>query len=155
MAEIESISHSGIEGPDSMAVHDFYTNILGGTPVQAASGAYEGPRGGSAHPCEVIGDYLFVVFPDRAGRELPPTDQLRGGTDGDPRHAFQVSRERFDAVMEWLRENDVRFEGPVTHPERGPLGQSIYFTDRGHNWFEVCWRRDTAVKWAPVPVSQG
>lgn len=155
MAQIESISHSGIEGPDSMAVHDFYINILGGTAVETASGSYEGNRGGNAHPCEVIGDYLFVVFPDRTHSEPPPADQLRGGYESEPRHAFQVSRDRFDEVMSWLLDNDVAFEGPLTHPERGPLGQSIYFKDGGHNWFEICWRRDTDVKWSPVPVSQG
>src|SRR5581483_9864991 len=116
MAEVESISHSGIEGPDSRAIELFYEEVLGGARMETCSRSYEGNRGGDPHPCGVIGDYVFVIFPDRSG---------------------------------------VPFEGPVVHPDRGPLGESIYFRDAGGNYFEVCWRRDAGIQYAPVPVSQG
>ena len=31
MADIESISHSGMVAPDTLAVHQFYVDVLGGT----------------------------------------------------------------------------------------------------------------------------
>ncbi len=156
MAEVESISHSGIEGPDSRAVLKFYEEVLGGSRVETVSGSYEGSRGGNPHPCGVVGDYLFVIFPDRSkGGQRPLPEQVRGGTDEDVRHGFMVSRDRFDEFVARLREQGVAFEGPVTHPERGPLGQSLYFTDAGGNFFEVCWRRDEDADYAPVPVTQG
>jgi len=155
MAEIESISHSGIEGPDSRAVLNFYRDVMGGSAMQTVSGSYDGGRGGSPHPCGIIGDYLFVIFPERTDAEQPPEEQLRGGVDRDVRHGFMIGRNRFDAFVERLREQGVPFEGPVTHPEHGPFGQSLYFKDAGGNFFEVCWRRDEDVEYAPVPVSQG
>jgi len=155
-SEVESISHSGIEGPDSRAIEDFYENVLGGTRAEVCSRSYDGSRGGNPHPCGLIGDYLFVIFPIRSDdTPLPPEDQLLGGTECNPRHAFSVSQERFEQVLEHLRNAGIPFEGPVTHPEKGPLGQSVYFKDAGGNFFEVCWRRDVDVPYAPVPVSQG
>jgi len=32
IAEVESISHSEIEGPDSRAIQEFYEKVLGGSP---------------------------------------------------------------------------------------------------------------------------
>lgn len=156
MAEVESISHSGIEGPDSRAILAFYEQVLGGSRVETVSGSYEGARGGNPHPCGIVGDYLFVIFPDRSkGEQAETPDVLRGGTEEDVRHGFTVSRERFDALLARLQEQEVPFDGPVTHPEHGPLGQSIYFKDAGGNFFEVCWRRDEDAEYAPVPVTQG
>jgi hypothetical protein len=155
MAEVESISHSGIEGPDSRAIGEFYTTVLGGKCVELSSDPYQGSRGGNPHPCAIIGDYIFVIFPDRNGNPPEPGDRLRGGVARDVRHGFSVSREHFDEVVQQLRENGVAFEGPISHPERGPLGQSIYFRDVGGNFFEVCWRRDADVAYAAVPVTQG
>ena len=156
MAEVESISHSGIEGPDSRAILQFYEETLGGSPVETVSRSYEGSRGGDPHPCGIVGDYLFVIFPDRSeGGQMPPFDQLHGGTEEDVRHGFMVSRDRFDVFVAHLRDQGVPFEGPVTHPEHGPIGQSVYIKDAGGNFFEVCWRRDEDVAYAPVPVTQG
>ncbi|SRR5581483_56900 len=155
MAEVESISHSGIEGPDSRAIELFYEEVLGGARMETCSRSYEGNRGGDPHPCGVIGDYVFVIFPDRSGKPKFDDGRIRGGIDGDVRHAFSVSRERFGEIQQRLTERGVPFEGPVVHPERGPLGESIYFRDAGGNYFEVCWRRDAGIQYAPVPVSQG
>lgn len=155
ISEVESISHSGIEGPDSRAIEDFYERVLGGTRAEVCSRSYEGSRGGNPHPCGLIGDYLFVIFPIRDGTPLPPERQLRGGIECNPRHAFSVPRERFEQVLQHLKDSGTPFEGPVTHPEAGPLGQSVYFKDAGGNFFEICWRRDTNAGYAPVPVSQG
>ena len=155
MAEVESISHSGIEGPDSRAIEEFYQQVLGGRCVEMSSDGYAGNHGGNPHPCGIVGDYLFVIFPDRAGNPPEPGDQLRGGISRDARHGFSVPRARFDETIQRLRDQGVPFEGPITHPEHGPLGQSVYFRDAGGNFFEVCWRRDADVAYAPVPVTQG
>jgi hypothetical protein len=154
-SEVESISHSGIEGPDSRAMEEFYEKVFGGARAEVCSRSYEGPRGGNPHPCGLVGDYLFVIFPIRDGTRLPSDDQLRGGTEGNPRHAFSLPRERFEQALEHLKRLKIPFEGPVTHPEAGPLGQSVYFKDVGGNFYEICWRRDLDVSYAPVPVSQG
>ena len=42
IAEVESISHSGIEGSDSRAIEDFYEKVLGGTRAEVCSRSYEG-----------------------------------------------------------------------------------------------------------------
>ena len=151
MADIESISHSGMVAPDTLAVHQFYVDVLGGTCAETVSRSYEANRGGNAHPCGIVGDYLFVTFPRR--RDLPPPDQLRGGEESF-RHAFAVSRAQFGEIQEQLRSKGVPFEGPVAHPEKGPLGESIYFRDAGGNFFEVCWRRDEDRTYNPVLLAE-
>jgi Glyoxalase/Bleomycin resistance protein/Dioxygenase superfamily len=147
MAEVESISHSGMVAPDSRAVHDWYEEVLGGKWMETVSRNYEGTRGANAHSCGIVADYLYVTFP--RPRDVDPPDVLRGGDDSF-RHAYSVSQERFEAAMQWLLDHDVPFEGPVTHPERGPIGQSIYFRDNGGNYLEICWRRDQGKKFNPV-----
>ncbi len=151
MADIESISHSGMVAPDTRAVHEFYEDVLGGRRGETVSRSYEGTRGGQAHPCGIVGDYLFVTFPRR--RDLPGPQTLRGGDDSF-RHAFAVSRARFADLQQHLLDNDVPFEGPVAHPEQGPLGESIYFRDAGGNFFEVCWRRDEDRQYTPVRLAE-
>ncbi|MPZ13033.1 MAG: hypothetical protein GEU73_01170 [Chloroflexi bacterium] len=151
MADIESISHSGMVAPDSRAVHTFYETVLSGVREETVSRSYEGTRGGNAHSCGILGDYVFVTFPRR--RDVAPLEQLRGGEDSF-RHGFAVSRTRFDEITQRLQEQGVPFEGPLVHPERGPLGESIYFRDPGGNYFEVCWRRDEDVQYNPVRVAE-
>lgn len=147
MAEVESISHSGMVAPDSRAVHDWYEEVLGGKWMETVSRNYEGTRGANAHSCGIIADYLYVTFP--RDRDVDSSDVLRGGDDSF-RHAYAVSRDRFEGATQWLLDHDVPFEGPVTHPERGPIGQSIYFRDNGGNYLEICWRRDVGKKFNPV-----
>jgi catechol 2,3-dioxygenase-like lactoylglutathione lyase family enzyme len=138
MADIESISHSGMVAPDTRAVHEFYEEVLGAKRGEMVSRCYEGTRGGNAHPCGIVGDYLFV---------------LRGGEDSF-RHAFSVSQTRFAELQDYLRVNEIDFEGPVSHPEKGPLGESIYFRDAGGNFFEVCWRRDEDRQYNAVRLAE-
>ena len=71
---------------------------------------------------------------------MPPEEQLHG-TAGY-RHGFRLSRDAFGQLIERLQLHEVAFEGPVTHPDASPLGQSVYFKDPGGNFYEVCWRRD-------------
>jgi hypothetical protein len=78
---------------------------------------------------------------------------LRGGEDSF-RHAFAVSKTRFAELQDYLRVNEIDFEGPVSHPEKGPLGESIYFRDAGGNFFEVCWRRDEDRQYSPVRLAE-
>lgn len=151
MADIESISHSGMVAPDTRAVHDFYEAVLGGKRGETVNRSYEGTRGGNAHPCSLVGDYLYVTFPRR--RKLPGPEVLRGGSDSF-RHAFAVSRVRFAEIQGYLEENGVPFEGPVAHPDRGPIGESIYFRDPGGNFFEVCWRRDEDREYNAVRLAE-
>jgi hypothetical protein len=150
MAEVESISHSGMVATDSRAVHDWYEAVMGGRWAETVSRNYEGTRGANAHSCGMIADYLFVTFP--RPRDVSGPEVLDGGQDSY-RHAWAVSPEHFEAAMQWLRDHDVPFEGPVTHPEVGPLGQSIYFRDPGGNFFEVCWRRDEHRDYHPVVLA--
>ena len=147
MSEVESISHSGMTAPDTWEAQRFYEEVLGGAALETVTRSYRGDRGGEAHPCSTIGDYLFVSFPRL--RDLAPPEQLRGGYE-NCRHGFAVARERFDEALRELEAHGVSYEGPVTHPEAGPIGQSIYFRDPGGNFFELCWRRDEDVAYNPV-----
>jgi catechol-2,3-dioxygenase len=65
-----------------------------------------------------------------------------------------VSRARFAEIQDRARAEGIAFEGPVTHPENGPLGESIYFTDPGGNFMEVCWRRDEDAIYNPMMVGE-
>jgi catechol 2,3-dioxygenase-like lactoylglutathione lyase family enzyme len=140
MAEIEGLDHTGRSCPDVREGEAFYVNMLGARHCNTVSSATEDVRAGrgAPHPCNVLAGYLFVLFPH--AKHLPMPDTLRG-EDGS-RIAFAVSRRRFDEIVERAQENGLVFEGPVTHPEQGPFGESIYFTDPGGNFMEICWRRD-------------
>lgn len=130
MAEVEFISHSGIYNHDMVETERFYGDFLG-APHTRMSGA---------RTCVVPGGYQLLFFLPEARMPTPDEGTNRG--IAGIRHGFAVSRERFEEIVEEAQEHAVPFEGPVTHPERGPLGQSIYFKDPAGNFLEVCWRRD-------------
>src|SRR6266508_175286 len=140
MAEIEGLDHTGRSVPDVRIGEDFYVKVLGAQHCNTISSATEDVRAGrgAPHPCNVLAGYLFVLFPH--AKHLPLPDTLKG-EDGS-RIAFAVSRERFDEIVERAQDSEIPFEGPVMHPEQGPFGESIYFTDPGGNFMEICWRRD-------------
>ncbi len=55
-----------------------------------------------------------------------------------------------------LEENGVSYDGPVTHPESGPFGESVYFRDPTGNFLEVVWRRDEDAPYNEVmPLGHG
>jgi catechol 2,3-dioxygenase-like lactoylglutathione lyase family enzyme len=148
MAEIEGLNHSGLSVPNVREGEDFYERVLGAEHCNRISVSTSDVRLGRSvpHTCNVLGDYLFVLFAHRNNPAMPESPR---GVDG-ARHGFAVSRSRFDEIVERAREEGIAFEGPVTHPEAGPLGQSIYFTDPGGNFMEVCWRRDEEQTYNPV-----
>ncbi len=151
MAEIESISHTGINVVDLKEAEAFYADILGAEITNRVNfNTDDARRGRSVHTSLRMGDWLFAVVLPRGEMPMPPADQHRG-TNGF-RHAFRVSREAFPAVIERLRARGVPFEGPVEHPAHGPLGESIYFKDPGGNFLEVCWRRDEVRTGAALDV---
>ena len=140
MADIEGLNHCGLSVPDVKVGEHFYEVLLGAEHCNRIGTTTSDVRRGrgAPHTCNVLGDYLFVLFPHR--RAVGADGPMRG-VDGS-RHGFAVSRERFDEIVERARDTGIAFEGPVVHPENGPLGESIYFTDPGGNFTEVCWRRD-------------
>jgi catechol-2,3-dioxygenase len=83
---------------------------------------------------------------------MPMPDPARPRGVGGFRHGFRVSRDRFGQLVRRLRDHGITFEGPVQHPERGPLGESVYFQDPGGNFIEVCWRRDEVRSGAALDV---
>ena len=140
MAQAESISHSGINVADLKEAEDFYADIFGARITNRVNfNTDDARRGRSVHTSVVLGDWLFALALPKGQLPMPPDEQLRG-TNGF-RHAFRVGRPDFPKVIERLRARGVPFEGPVAHPEHGPLGESVYFKDPGGNFVEVCWRR--------------
>ncbi len=86
--------------------------------------------------------------------DVPPPDVIRGANR--VRHAFCVPRARFDEIVARLTQANVPAEGPVTHPEHGPFGESIYFRDPTGNFLEVLWRRDENATYNEVqPLGHG
>ncbi|HET9149972.1 MAG TPA: VOC family protein [Alphaproteobacteria bacterium] len=143
MAVVESISHSGICVHDLKAAEDFYCNVLGATVHSRVNfKTQDALRGRSVHTSLTLGDYLFAIMLSEDWMNVPPPEQLRG--ENRVRHAFCVPRERFATLVESLRRHEVPFDGPVTHPERGPFGESVYFRDPTGNFLELVWRRDEA-----------
>ena len=142
MAEMDSISHTGINAVDLKEAEEFYADVLGSQIVNRVNfNTDDARRGRSVHTSIVMGDWLFALMLPRAEMPMPAPDEFHG-TNGF-RHAFHVDRAAFPHVIERLQARGVPFEGPVAHPERGPLGESVYFKDPGGNFVEVCWRRDT------------
>jgi catechol-2,3-dioxygenase len=146
MSEVESLSHSAICVHDLKEAEDFYCNVLGarqGTRINFNT--EDARRGRSVHGAVTLEDYLLALVVAKDFMPMPPADQLRGAHGF--RHAFRVSRERFDKVIEGLKQHNVAFEGPKDHPEQGPFGQSIYFKDPSGNFLEIVWRRDEGEKY--------
>jgi catechol-2,3-dioxygenase len=149
MAEAESISHSGICVHDLKAAEDFYCKVLGATVHSRVNfKTQDALRGRSVHTSLVLDDYLFAVMLTEDWMDMPPEDVTRGANR--VRHAFCVPQARFGEIMERLAANNVTFEGPVSHPEHGPFGESLYFRDPTGNFLEILWRRDEDVEYNEV-----
>jgi catechol-2,3-dioxygenase len=141
VAEIESLSHSAICVHDLKEAEDFYCEILGARQnTRVNFNTDDAVRGRSINGSVILEDYLLALVVSRDFMPMPPAEQHRGAHGF--RHAFYVSRERFDGAVEGLRSRGIPFEGPVDHPEKGPFGQSIYFKDPSGNFLELLWRRD-------------
>ena len=128
MADVESLSHSAICVHDLKEAEKFYCDVLGARPTSRVNFKTEdAQRGRSIHGSVVLEDYLLALMVTRDFMPMPAKDQHRGAHGF--RHAFRVSRSRFEKTVEGLRQHGSPFEGPVEHPESGPFGQSIYFQD--------------------------
>ena len=150
MAEVETLSHSGICVHDLKEAENFYCGILGAELKGAVNFYTEDTLNGrSVHQAYALGDYLFAVALAPDFMPMPPDEQLRGAMG--IRHAFTLPKAQFNGVIESLTAKGVPFEGPVDHPEKGPFGQSIYFKDPSGNFLEILWRRDEDVAYAPIP----
>lgn len=155
MAEVESISHSGICVHDLKEAEDFYCKILGAEVHSRVNfKTQDALRGRSIHTTLTLDDYVFAVMLTEDWMEMPDPSQLRGANR--TRHSFCVPKNRFPKVLDALEASGVPFEGPVSHPEHGPFGESIYFRDPTGNFLEVLWRRDEDVVYNEVqPLGHG
>jgi hypothetical protein len=97
-------------------------------------------RGRSVHGSVILEDYLLALVVPRNFMPMPPEEQHRGAHGF--RHAFRVSRSRFEEITNQLKQRNIVFEGPAEHPEKSPFGASIYFKDPSGNFLEILWRRD-------------
>ncbi len=141
MADVESISHSAICVHDLKEAENFYCNVLGARQGSRVNFKTEDARRGrSIHGTIMLEDYALALMVPRDFMPMPPEEQHRGAHGF--RHAFRVSRSRYEKIMEGLRQHGIPFEGPVDHPENGPFGSSIYFKDPSGNFLEILWRRD-------------
>lgn len=155
MAIVESLSHSGICVHDLKEAEDFYVNVLGAHLHSRVNfKTQDALRGRSVHTSLMLADYLFAIMLSEDWMTIPPREVLRG--ENRVRHAFCVPRKQFDQIVGSLKEHVVPFEGPVTHPDQGPFGESVYFRDPTGNFLEVVWRRDEAVAYNEVqPLGHG
>jgi catechol-2,3-dioxygenase len=146
MADVEALSHSAICVHDLKQAEDFYCNVLGGRLSSRVNFKTDDAiRGRSVHGSVILEDYLFALVVPRDFMPMPREDQQRGAHGF--RHAFRVSRQRFDRIKAELTNQNIPFEGPVEHPEKGPFGASIYFKDPSGNFLEILWRRDEAAEY--------
>jgi extradiol dioxygenase family protein len=151
MAEVQSLSHSGICVHDLKEAEDFYCGVLGAHPHAGVNFITEDTiKGRSVHKSVVLGDYLIALALVGDFMPMPPDEQLRGAHGF--RHGFTVSRERFDATLGVLSQRGIRFEGPIDHPQAGPFGQSVFLKDPSGNFLEILWRRDENVAYDAPPV---
>lgn len=149
MSEMQSVNHSAICVHDLQEAIDFYCGVLGAREASATNFVTDDViNGRSLHRSIIIEDYLVALMLARDFMPMPPDDVLRG-THGF-RHAFGVQKDRFANLLAILKQNDIRFEGPVEHSPKGPFGESIYLKDPSGNFLEFVWRRDEAVRYDPV-----
>lgn len=149
MAVVESLSHSGICVHDLKQAEDFYCKVMGATIHSRVNfKTQDALRGRSIHTSLMLNDYLFAIMLSEDWMSIPPAEQIRG--ENRIRHAFCMQRDHFCALIEKLKEHNVPFEGPVTHPENGPFGESLYFRDPTGNFLEAVWRRDENVTYNEV-----
>ncbi len=155
MADIESISHSGICVHDLKAAEDFYCKVLGATVHSRVNfKTQDALRGRSVHTTLELDDYVFAVMLSEDWMDVPPAEVIRGANR--VRHAFCVPRARFADLVASLAANGIPYEGPVAHPSHGPFGESVYFRDPTGNFLEVLWRRDEDVAYNKVqPLGHG
>jgi catechol 2,3-dioxygenase-like lactoylglutathione lyase family enzyme len=155
MGEIQNIDHTVIAVTDLEWAEWFYTEVLGGE-ISSRQGlttdqlirakrrrekqAQElgGVRVPAPHSSVALGESVVAMFIYQEHVQEPPPDHLRG----TPRVAYEVSRQRFQLVLDALKEAKIPFAGPVRHPEALPLGESIYFKDPSSNFIELCWARE-------------
>lgn len=150
MADVETLSHSGISVHDLKEAEEFYCGLLGAHVHGAVNFVTEDTlKGRSVHQSYTLGDFLFALVLAPDFMPMPPAEKLMG-VNGF-RHAFAVRHADFDDAVGRLRTAGVPFEGPVTHPQKGPFGQSIYFKDPSGNFLELLWRRDENVEYAKAP----
>jgi catechol-2,3-dioxygenase len=146
MADVEGLSHSAICVHDLREAEEFYCNVLGarlGNRVNFKTD--DAIRGRSVHGSVILEDYLLALMVTRDFMPTPPAEQHRGAHGF--RHAFRVTRARFDEITDELKRRRSPFEGPVEHPEKSPFGESIYFKDPSGNFLEIVWRRDEDVSY--------
>lgn len=154
MAEVQSLSHSAICVHDLQEAEEFYCGLLGAHPHSGVNFITEDTiKGRSVHKSVVLEDFLIALALAGDFMPMPPNGQLRGAHGF--RHAFAVSRARFDEIVGKLRAGGVAFDGPVAHPAKGPFGESIYFKDPSGNFLEILWRRDEHVAYDAPAVSDG
>lgn len=131
MSDVESLSHSAITVSDVREAEQFYETVMNSQLKTRANLVTDALMRGRPMPHSdlSIGDWLFAMFPH--DEPVAEPGRRRGtGSDGS-RHAFAVSHKRFDDVVQGLRDTGVQFEGPIAHPEQGPLGESVYFAGPG------------------------
>ena len=154
MAELESLSHSAICVDDLRAAERFYEEVLGARVINRVNfNTDDARRGRSVHSSLVLGDFLFALMLPKDRMPMPDADQHRG-TNGF-RHGFAVPRERFQEIVARLKDHGIAFEGPIVHPEQGPLGESLFLKDPGGNFLEISWRRDEDSQYNSVRVGEG
>jgi catechol-2,3-dioxygenase len=141
MADVDSLNHTAMCVHDLPAALAFYCDVLGARRQTRVNFQIEEVLSGVAvFQSVILEDYLFALTIAPDDMPMPDENTLRGAHGF--RHAFSVSRKRFDDVRASLQEHGVRYEGPVDHPAHGPFGQSIYFKDPSGNFLEILWRRD-------------
>lgn len=150
MAKAESLTHTAICVHDLLEAERFYSELFGAEFFHATNFITEDTiKGRSIHRSYKVADYRMELCLTADYMPMPPEEQLRGAHGF--RHAFMVRRDRFQSLLESLKQRGVRFLGPIEHPAAGPLGESIYFKDPSGNFLEVVWRRDEDVAYAVVP----
>jgi len=135
------IGHVHLKVADLERSLQFYCGVLGAVPHSRSNFQIEDARNGVAiFQSVVLEDFMFALTSATNFMPMPDDGTLRGAHGF--RHGLTVSRKRFDDVQSTLRQNGIRFEGPVDHPDKGPFGQSIYLKDPSGNFLEILWRRD-------------
>jgi catechol-2,3-dioxygenase len=123
--KLPCIDHACIPLVDLRQAEHFYGGELGLAVTQ---------RGADKQLFFHAGDAMLGICLGDTKDPAPPVDQLVGA----PRIALATSRTELDRAAARLRSHGLPLLGPILHPDSAPLEASLYFTDGGGNFLELC-----------------
>lgn len=135
MAQIQTFDHCGFVVEDIPRAHRFYQDLLGAKPLHIQNlNTHRLYKGFPVMSFVEMGGHRFEIC--LAQEPLAPQ-----GKAAMPRIGFSLTEAAMDELLEQLRQSEIPYEGPVTHPPEVPLDRTIRVRDADDNILEFSVRK--------------